>query len=528
MSERELERAALDAAETGGRIGQRAVLALTTRCRPSLDRHGRATEELARHLLAVERTLGPRMTPRAAASFQTFVAEVGARLAGSIDMPENDVPSWLDQPRPLDGFRSSERLPERADVVVIGAGLTGASAAYHLLPHVRRGLRVVVLESFGPASQASGRNGGNFELMPENFLGSYEGLPREREKWLARTRRSLRGEALIREGARQARVILEFCRRNTERLLAIASRERIACDLSPSGWLRIADTRDEERALALEVALAAELGIQLDLWSPGDIRKHTKVPARFAGRFAKRSGNYHPWKLVTALLERATRRGILLHTGTQVERLSRARDGGPVVETARGRIMARSVVVATNAFTSTLLPELEWIRYYQSQILTLEHVEDTMRGMTVTEKKGDLYYNFPGARRYTDASKTRRGMLLVGGGLDRPGKDPRKLTRSRAVLDLVLEQTDERFPLTRKQPPSRLWTGPMAFTPDRLPALGVLRAEGRPEGLVVAAGFNGYGGSYCLEAGHVAANLATGGRPPKHAPEDVFSPNRFG
>jgi glycine/D-amino acid oxidase-like deaminating enzyme len=95
------------------------------------------------------------------------------------------------------------------------------------------------------------------------------------------------------------------------------------------------------------------------------------------------------------------------------------------------------------------------------------------------------------------------------------------------VLDLVLAQTDERFPLTRRQPPSRLWTGPMAFTPDRLPALGLLRTPGRPDGVVVAAGYNGYGGSYCLEAGHVAAKLATGNGSPPHAPEDVFSPNRF-
>jgi len=95
------------------------------------------------------------------------------------------------------------------------------------------------------------------------------------------------------------------------------------------------------------------------------------------------------------------------------------------------------------------------------------------------------------------------------------------------VLELVLSQTDERFPLTRGQPPSRLWTGPMAFTPDRLPALGHFRVRGRPSGIVVAAGFNGYGGSYCLEAGSVAARLALGGPVPPHAPEHMFSPNRF-
>src|SRR5688572_9586478 len=109
-------------------------------------------------------------------------------------------------------------------------------------------------------------------------------------------------------------MVLEFCRRNTERLLSIAAPERVECDLSPAGWLRIADTKSEEKALTLEVALAAELGIGLDFWSPREIRRQTRVPARYGGRYAKRSGNYHPWKLVNGLLARATRRGLLLYT----------------------------------------------------------------------------------------------------------------------------------------------------------------------------------------------------------------------
>src|SRR6185503_10090050 len=117
-------------------------------------------------------------------------------------------------------------------------------------------------------------------------------------------------------------------------------------------------------------------------------------------------------------------------------------------------------------------------QYFQSQILNLEHVLDTIGGMTITEKKGDLYYNFPRARKYTDAKGASRGMLLAGGGLDRRGNDPFLLRRSSTVLDFVLEQARERFPETRGQPPSRAWTGPMAFTPDRVPVIGFLRRSG--------------------------------------------------
>jgi choline dehydrogenase-like flavoprotein len=62
------------------------------------------------------------------------------------------------------------------DVLIIGAGLTGASAAYHLGPAVRdRSLRVALIDRGDPATEASGRNGGNFELLPENSVGLYGG-----------------------------------------------------------------------------------------------------------------------------------------------------------------------------------------------------------------------------------------------------------------------------------------------------------------------------------------------------------------
>ena len=62
----------------------------------------------------------------------------------------------------------------------------------------------------------------------------------------------------------------------------------------------------------------------------------------------------------------------------------------------------------------------------------------------------------------------------------------------------------------------------MAFTPDQLPAIGLLRP-----GLVVAAGFNGYGGSYTTAAGEAAAELAVGGEPPPWLAADVFTPRRL-
>ena len=54
-------------------------------------------------------------------------------------------------------LRAAESIPSRADVVIVGGGLTGCSAAYHLS---RLGIRPVLLEADVVASGASGRTGG--------------------------------------------------------------------------------------------------------------------------------------------------------------------------------------------------------------------------------------------------------------------------------------------------------------------------------------------------------------------------------
>ncbi len=504
------------------------ILALHSDANKNCETHGRATAELSRAFVRLERRAGHTFTPGARLAFQQLVAESGGRLRGSIELPAEAPPYWQCGVHPLEDFRSTPRLPSTADVVVIGAGLTGASAAFHLAPAVKRGLRVIVLEHGDPATQASGRNGGNFELIPENFLGEYQGLPRERQKWLARRYPFLSNQRLTDAAERQARLILQFGSRNAARFLNIVKRQQIDCDLSETGWLRIADTPEEERGIRNEVAFAATLGIHFDLWTPGRIRTETGIPARHSGRLARANGNYHPFKFVCGVLERITKEGVKLYARTPVVSFRHTRSGFVRIETTRGIITTRRVIFATNAFTSTLLPEMRAIRYYQSQILNLEHVRDTLKGMTITEKKGDLYYNFPMARKYVDAHGAERGMLLVGGGLDRPGKDPFERRRSSEVLNLVRRQTDERFPETRGQPPSRVWTGPMAFTPDRVPVIGFLRRKGAtPDSLIIAAGFNGYGGTYCIESGRLAAQMAVEGNTPTEIPEDMFSPHRF-
>jgi hypothetical protein len=104
---------------------------------------GRADAALSQRLRAVE--ADHDFTPRAGLLFQQLLARLRVPSARPLAMAPDRLPYWLRGPQPLANYQSGADLPASADVVIIGAGLAGASTAYHLGEAVRtRALRVVV------------------------------------------------------------------------------------------------------------------------------------------------------------------------------------------------------------------------------------------------------------------------------------------------------------------------------------------------------------------------------------------------
>lgn len=72
---------------------------------------------------------------------------------------------WQDPPDEIANTRVTEELPEKADIVIIGSGISGAAIAWNLLEDVRNGdrepdaQRIVMLEARQACSGATGRNG---------------------------------------------------------------------------------------------------------------------------------------------------------------------------------------------------------------------------------------------------------------------------------------------------------------------------------------------------------------------------------
>src|SRR5262245_13571859 len=103
-------------------------LALTA-VRTAGDNPARANAELSDELRAMEADC--TFSPAAAALFQQLLARLGVASTRPISLPLDRQPYWLRSGHPLANYQSRSDLPAEADVVIIGAGLTGASAAYH-------------------------------------------------------------------------------------------------------------------------------------------------------------------------------------------------------------------------------------------------------------------------------------------------------------------------------------------------------------------------------------------------------------
>ena len=481
----------------------------------SLDRRDRVSQPLSAELQRIEREC--RLASTARAEFQNLLGTLGIDSVFPIQMPVNSEPSWSRYEHPLKHYRSDAQLPAEADVVIIGAGLTGASAAYHVRDAAAEGQRVVVLDRGSPAGEASGRNAGHFELLPENSVGTYDGLARERLHFLHRCYPAIPSEVLRVEAERQASLVLSFAVRNRDRLTQIIEQENLACDFSPKGWLYLAHTEREEQAICDEMAMATRQDQRVEIWSRMKIRQEFGFESGYIGRFVPGDGTYHPAKFVYGVLQVAVNAGVELYTNVAVRRVAAADDGRHVIETEEGSLLARSVIVATNAFTRQLFPELDAIYPAQSQISVTEFAPDRCRGRVVTSEDGPVYFNQPRA-----GARDGLAPLLLGGGKDRPMNNPSSRRRSPKVHARLLQLRARYFPELSHRPFSTEWVGPIALTPDQLPAMGVLKP-----GIIVAAGFNGYGGSYCVAAGQAAADMAMSGAVPDWLPEDVFSPQRL-
>jgi glycine/D-amino acid oxidase-like deaminating enzyme len=250
-------------------------------------------------------------------------------------MRYNEQPVWLEGVRFPAGDPGP--LPERADVVIIGGGLTGLAAARAL---ARRGADVALLEAQTLGWGASSRNGGmvltGLKLGAAALRATY-GLERARAMFAASLEAIACVEQLVRE-------------------------ERIDCDFARHGHLLLAAKRGHARALAAEAALLArEFGHPTRFLPAAELPGEIGSARFFAGLVDEASAGLNPARYTAGLAQAASRAGARLFSDTPASRIQRERGVAAhpfVVTTARGALRAGAVLVATGGYTGAATPAL--------------------------------------------------------------------------------------------------------------------------------------------------------------------------
>ncbi|HEY2916073.1 MAG TPA: FAD-binding oxidoreductase [Candidatus Limnocylindrales bacterium] len=382
-------------------------------------------------------------------------------------------PYWHATMPPLTD-RSGRDLPDVVDVAVVGGGYTGIAAGRKL---ALQGARVVVLEARTLGWGASTRNGG---IVHPGFKWGPPALVKRYGEPLAR--------ALYRESVDATNLVAGLIRD-----------QAIDAELRLSGFLELAWGPGHAAEFPAEAAALADFGTPAHAVPKDELRSEIGTDAYHGGLAVDGGGVLQPGKWFAGLVGLAERAGAELHEQTPVRSLRRQRDGRFVVETGRGALLAKDVLVATNAYTDGVAPGVRRrVIPVGSYIIATEPLpEDLAREVSPT---GRAYFDTRNFLSYWHVSADRR--LIFGG---RVSFFPTTVDRTAALLYQRMLAVHPAVAGTRV---AYSWGGKVGITMDRMPHIG------RTGGVMYAVGYSGTGVALSTYLGTRAAEWLAGGAAP--------------
>ena len=360
-----------------------------------------------------------------------------------------------------------------ADVCVIGAGYTGLSTALFL---AEAGMQVVVLEAVKVGFGASGRNGGQ---LVNSYSRDIDTVAQQVDAKAAK----LIGDMAF-EGNRIIRERIE--------------RYNIQCDLK-NGGVFAAFNAKQMHHLESQQKLWASYGYdKVEMLDKEQLRAIVNTDSYIGGSIDHGGGHMHSLNLALGEAAAIESHGGKIYEHSAVVKIERTagQGGSPIVHTTQGRVLAKKVVVAGNAYLGNLVPELAAKAMpCGSQVVTTEVLSDEMvqdmipNGQCVEDCNYLLdYYRITGDNR-----------LLYGGGVVYGARDPDNVE---AIIRPKMLKT---FPQLKDVKIDFAWTGNFLLTLSRLPQVGILN-----DNIYYSQGCSGHGITYTHLAGKVLSEALLG------------------
>jgi gamma-glutamylputrescine oxidase len=361
-----------------------------------------------------------------------------------------------------------------ADVLVVGGGFAGLSAALEL---AQRGRRVVLLEADRVGSGASGRNGGQFIVGYASGQGEFEsqlGLADARRAWDM----SLQAIDLI------------------DRRIA---EHQIDCD-AVKGYLYVADSPRKARALLADLeAQQQRYGLVCDVATGADVKRLIDSPIYQAAGYEAVSGHLHPLKYALGLARAARDAGVIIHEGSPVTSLEQDASG-VTARTAQGKVRAALAVLAGNCMLPEHGPDVApqihpRIMPVGTYIVGTAPLSEAQCRQLIPSNAAVCDNNF--VLDYFRFSADRR--MLFGGRVSYTTQTPANL---KAVMQQRLAQV---FPTLRDVPIEYVWGGFVDISMNRAPDFGRVGDK-----VYYLQGFSGHGVALTGLAGQLVADAMAG------------------
>jgi gamma-glutamylputrescine oxidase len=324
-------------------------------------------------------------------------------------------------------------LPDRADVLVIGGGIAGTSLVHHL---AKRRISAVLVERGQLASGASGRNAG---FLLAGVADCY-------------------AEAVRIFGREKAREVWHITDENHDRMLEAVERDDVGHRRLGSATLA---SGDEEGARLEESA---------------QLLRDDGFEAHWDGTrlLNPRDGEVNPAAMVGALARRA-RQGVI-REGVEVTSIQ-SRGGEVSVRAGELECRAGVVVLATNAYTPELLPQVK-IQPTRAQMLASAPVARSVSDLPTYSHFGYRYWR-----------QLPSGEVLIGGWRD-TAMEAEKTSEAEPSDEIQEHLEGQLEAMSPNSDVTHRWAGIMGFTETGLPLVGPVDGM---RNVYLCAGFNGHG-----------------------------------